>query len=84
MRKLLIIGIDALDPNVLCQMHDKLPNFQKIIGEGHFLKSQSIFPPDSIAAWTSIHTGISPAKHGIVDTLDFFNNKNNKLNMIKK
>jgi predicted AlkP superfamily phosphohydrolase/phosphomutase len=31
-----------------------------------------IFPPDSIPAWVSIHTGLNPAQHGLIHVFDVF------------
>ena len=72
MKKVLIIGIDSLDPCLLNGFIDSLPNFKKLIEESPTIKIKSVFPPDTIPAWISIYTGLSPAEHGIIHTFDLF------------
>lgn len=70
--KALIIGIDGLDSELLSQFESKegLSNFRKITEISPTIRFRSVFPPDSITAWTSIYTGLSPSNHGVV----FFKN----------
>lgn len=70
MTKLVIIGIDSMDRELIYRYLDCLPTFKKIIGESPNIKSTSVFPPDSDTAWASIYTGLNPAKHGIVLFVD--------------
>jgi len=35
------------------------------------LKLLSVFPPDSVPAWTSIYTGLNPAAHGLLHSIDY-------------
>lgn len=73
MNKLFIFGIDALDYNLLLKYMDELPNFKKLVSEGQLVKTNSVFPPDSDTAWSTIYTGLSPAEHGIVNFVDPLN-----------
>jgi predicted AlkP superfamily phosphohydrolase/phosphomutase len=70
MTKLVIIGIDSMDRELIYKYLDYLPNFKKIIKQSPDIKSTSVFPPDSDTAWASIYTGLNPAKHGIVNFVD--------------
>ena len=70
MAKLLIIGIDSMDRELVSKYLDSLPNFRKIIEESPKIRSASVFPPDSDTAWASIYTGLNPTKHGIVEFVD--------------
>ena len=70
MTKLVIIGIDSMDRELIYKYLDYLPTFKKIIKESPNIKSTSVFPPDSDTAWASIYTGLNPAKHGIVNFVD--------------
>ena len=72
MSKVLMIGIDSLDPNLLLKFKDVLPNFNELMDKSPAFKSSSIFPPDTIPAWTTIFTGLNPARHGLVYTYDVF------------
>jgi len=73
MPRLLIIGIDALDSEILTKFEDELPNLKKFREESPKINLESVFPPDTPTAWASIFTGLNPAKHGVlffVDPLD--------------
>ena len=67
----MIIGVDGHDPILLERWRKKLPHFQRMESEGLFLKLRSVFPPDSVPAWTSIYTGLSPASHGLLHSIDY-------------
>ena len=77
-----IIGIDGLDKDILERHIDLLPNFRKISGEGILTPIESVFPADSVPAWTTIFTGLTPAEHGIirgkdyVESVETFQNEN--------
>jgi predicted AlkP superfamily phosphohydrolase/phosphomutase len=72
MTKLLVIGIDSLDPYVLTAHRAHLPTFSKLIGESPTFLSKSVFPVDTIPAWASINTGLSPGNHGLLYVYDVF------------
>jgi predicted AlkP superfamily phosphohydrolase/phosphomutase len=69
--KLVILGIDALDPVLLEKWQDELPNFHKIMTQGYFARLESTTPPDSIPAWVTIYTGMHPWHHGIIGSVDY-------------
>ncbi|MCC7571481.1 alkaline phosphatase family protein [Candidatus Micrarchaeota archaeon] len=73
--KIAIIGIDSLDPHVLKKYHNDLPNFSKLIYESPTFISKSVFPVDTIPAWSSIYTGFNPDRHGILYVYDIFDPK---------
>jgi len=70
-KKLIIIGIDGLDPELLVRWQNVLPNISKLMKNGTFSSINSVFPPDSIPAWTSIYTGTDPSVHGIIDSINY-------------
>lgn len=70
MSKVLIISIDALDSILLSRFESDLPYLRKLRQESPDIKLTSVQPPDSDTAWASIHTGLNPAKHGIVHFID--------------
>jgi len=72
MTKLLIIGIDSLDPYLLMENRAQLPTFSKLIAESPTLLSKSVFPVDTIPAWASINTGLRPGNHGLLYVYDIF------------
>jgi predicted AlkP superfamily pyrophosphatase or phosphodiesterase len=66
-RPLIILGIDALDWGYVAAHRDAVPT----LGAWPVLAPlRSIFPPDSIPAWTTIFTGSGPAEHGCLDSID--------------
>lgn len=81
MSKVMMIGIDGLDPALLLKFRDELPNFDKLIQESQFFKSESVIPVDSFSAWVSIFTGLNPAEHGILYTPDVFEKNKDRAKM---
>jgi len=72
MSKVLLIGIDSLDPKLLSKYAADLPNFTRLRQSSPEIALKCIFPPDSIPAWVSIHTGLNPAEHGLIYVFDIF------------
>ncbi|MEB3691339.1 MAG: alkaline phosphatase family protein, partial [Caldisphaeraceae archaeon] len=64
--KAVMLGLDGLSPQILTNALKKaeLPNLQRIISNGEVHTLVSI-PPVTPIEWTSIATGMNPAKHGI-------------------
>jgi len=70
--KLVIIGIDSLDPYILLTYKKKLPTFSRLIDKSPTFISESVFPVDTIPAWGSIYTGLNPGNHGLLYVYDVF------------
>ena len=70
--KLIVIGIDSLDPFVLSRYKNELPNFKKLMDNSPTFISKSVFPVDTIPSWASIYTGLNPGNHGLLYTYDVF------------
>ncbi len=68
-KKLLILGIDGMDPQLLQRFMDrgKMPNFAALAARGSFLPLQTSIPPQSPVAWANLITGMNPGSHGIFD-----------------
>jgi predicted AlkP superfamily phosphohydrolase/phosphomutase len=66
-QKLAIIGIDGASFNIISKFIDKLPTLQSFLKEGYYKNLESITPPLTYGAWTSIITGQNPGKHGYLD-----------------
>lgn len=75
MARVLVVGIDGLDPFLLEKFSGSLPNFAKLLQVNKKRYIFSTFPPDSICAWSSIYTGLSPAEHGIIKNIDYLDIK---------
>jgi predicted AlkP superfamily pyrophosphatase or phosphodiesterase len=64
-KKVLVIGIDGIRPDVLARL--ETPNIDALIAEGAYSGSvQSQAQTVSGPAWSSILTGVWPAKHRVV------------------
>ena len=68
-KKVLILGFDGLDPNILQQLAQagKLPHFQSLMEQGDFRPLGTSVPPLSPVAWANFITGMNPGGHGIFD-----------------
>lgn len=63
--------MDGLDPDVLEKWWDEMPSFRRLRDQGSYRRVDSVFPPDSVPAWASIYTGVTPDYHGILDSVDY-------------
>ena len=66
MVRVVVIGIDGLDADLLRVYGPSLPNLRLLMLESPYLELQSCFPPDPAPSWASIYTGQNPAQHGIL------------------
>jgi predicted AlkP superfamily phosphohydrolase/phosphomutase len=68
-RKLIILGIDGMDPQLLKQFmaEGKMPNFSVLAGKGSFRLLTTSIPPQSPVAWSNLITGMNAGGHGIFD-----------------
>lgn len=64
--------MDSLDPSLLREFKEYLPNITGLLGKSSQVELESVFPADSIPAWVSIYTGKHPSNHGIVKSFDVF------------
>ena len=69
--KVIILGIDGLENDILEKYSSELPNFAIIKEKGYLGKINSVFPADSVPAWLTIFTGLNPAEHGIIRGKDY-------------
>jgi predicted AlkP superfamily phosphohydrolase/phosphomutase len=73
MKRVLVIGIDALDSVTISKLANKLPALGRLKRANDNITFDGVFPPDSPTSWASIYTGLDPAKHGIVLFVDPLN-----------
>jgi predicted AlkP superfamily phosphohydrolase/phosphomutase len=67
-----VIGLDGT-PHSLLQRFlaaGVMPNLARLAGAGRLLPMTSVHPWVSSVAWTTIETGVNPAKHGIFGFID--------------
>ena len=67
--RVIILGIDGLDPNILESLMDnhELPAFSSIKLQGGYRRLATSNPPQSPVAWSTMATGNNPGYHGIFD-----------------
>lgn len=70
MTKVLFIGLDSVDSNLLTEFEEYLPNLTNLKKGCPHIDIESVFPPDSDTAWATIYTALNPAEHGVVDFVD--------------
>jgi predicted AlkP superfamily phosphohydrolase/phosphomutase len=68
-KKVIIIGIDGMDPVLAKSMIDagQLPQLAKLCAAGAFSKLGTSIPPQSPVAWANFINGAGPGSHGIFD-----------------
>ena len=64
-RKVVLIGIDALIPNLVERFikEGKLPNFERIIEQGCYAHALPSYPTETATNWATISTGAQPYVH---------------------
>ncbi len=67
MRKTIVIGIDGACWEYIKPLleEDKLPNIKRMMDSGSYGILESVLPPISPVAWSSVITGTNAGKHGI-------------------
>ena len=70
-KKILILGLDGLDPQLIntFMAQGKLPSFSRLRSQGDFKPLRTSYPPQSPVAWSNFITGMNPGGHGIFDFL---------------
>ena len=71
-KPLIVLGIDGLDWRYVDAHRSDLPTLARW---PVLVPLASIFPPDSIPAWTTIFTGVPPGEHGMLDSIDYLDRR---------
>ncbi|HKU49633.1 MAG TPA: alkaline phosphatase family protein [Nitrososphaera sp.] len=68
-RKTILFGIDGAPWHLVDRFVEEgaMPNMKKFLQGGVKATLLSTFPTETMAAWTSIFTGVNPGKHGMPD-----------------
>lgn len=69
-KRVIVLGIDGMDPNFLERHWDSLPNLDRLRREGEFKRLGTTVPPQSPVAWSTFITGMDPGGHGIYDFVE--------------
>lgn len=67
LKKLIVLGIDGMDPGFLERHWADLPHLDQLRCEGGFRRLGTTIPPQSPVAWSTFITGLDPGGHGIFD-----------------
>jgi predicted AlkP superfamily phosphohydrolase/phosphomutase len=65
--KVIVLGIDGMDPGFVERHWDALPNLRALRNHGYFGRLRTTAPPQSPVAWSTFITGLDPDQHGIYD-----------------
>jgi predicted AlkP superfamily phosphohydrolase/phosphomutase len=70
-QKLIIIGFDGMDPDLVRQFMDAghLPTLKRLADQGGLYPLGTTHSPESPTAWASFATGVNAGKHNIYDFL---------------
>jgi predicted AlkP superfamily phosphohydrolase/phosphomutase len=66
-KRIIVLGIDGMDPNFLERHWDSLPHLNQLRRDGEFKRLETTMPPQSPVAWSTFITGMDPGGHGIFD-----------------
>jgi predicted AlkP superfamily phosphohydrolase/phosphomutase len=66
-KRVIVLGIDGMDPRFLERHWESLPNLDRLRREGQFEDLATVMPPQSPVAWATFITGMDPGGHGIYD-----------------
>ncbi len=65
--KLIVLGVDGMDPGFVERHWSDLPNLARLRQQGYFSRLGTTTPPQSPVAWSTFITGLEPAEHGMFD-----------------
>jgi predicted AlkP superfamily phosphohydrolase/phosphomutase len=65
--KVIVLGVDGMDPAFLERHWSDLPNLDRLRQHGGFRRLATTTPPQSPVAWSTFITGMDPSGHGIFD-----------------
>jgi len=66
-QRMIVLGIDGMDPKFLEDHWASLPNLKALSEVGGFERLATTIPPQSPVAWSTVITGMDPQGHGIYD-----------------
>lgn len=64
-KKVIVLGLDGLDPYLVEAWREYLPTLDKLMESGVYGKLKSTVPPNTVPAWASFYTGKNPGKFGV-------------------
>ena len=67
--------IDGLDYEFINNHIHEFSLFQSLLEAKRLNPLESVVPADSIPSWITIYTGLNPAEHGIIESINYLNFK---------
>lgn len=74
-KKTIMIILDGYDYSYVMRNLGNLPFLSSLREKGKLAALESVVPADSIPSWTTIYTGLNPAEHGVIESIDYLNFK---------
>jgi predicted AlkP superfamily phosphohydrolase/phosphomutase/Flp pilus assembly protein TadD len=70
--RVILVGLDGADWSLLDRLiaAGRMPSLARLVGEGRTARLKSSIPLLSPIIWTSIATGTTPERHGVLDFLE--------------
>jgi len=69
-KKMIVLGVDGLDPDFLEAHWGSLPNLDRLRHAGGYRRLGTSSPPQSLVAWSNFITGMDPGGHGVFDFVE--------------
>jgi len=66
-RRVIVLGFDGVDPDLVREYGERLPNIARLAREGTVTACRTTDPPESPVAWATFATGVNPGVHGVFD-----------------
>lgn len=73
--KTILMVLDGLDFSYIEKNIESFSLFKDWYEKGQLHALESVVPADSIPSWITIYTGMNPAEHGVLETIDYLNKK---------
>jgi len=67
MAKVVVVGLDGFNPDLVWQWKEALPHISRIMGEGIYGTLESTVPPITPQAWTCAQSSRNPGQFGFWD-----------------
>jgi len=67
-KRVVVLGLDGLDPELVYRWTDELPNLKRIMENGIHGKIESTIPPTALQTWSSLISGKNPGHFGFWDS----------------
>lgn len=74
--KTIMVILDGFDYSFIQKNLNQLSFFETLSKNGRLCPLESVVPADSIPSWTTIYTGLNPAEHGVLESIDYLDFKN--------